>query len=252
MSTKIQRTKAERRKDALIFLSMVLVLMVIVIVSGWVNKANAQESRPACATALVLMMDVSRSVDDEEYAAQKRGTVEAFKSESIAHLIESQPGGVAVMVVQWETAPTTSVPWRHLHSASDAAAFGDEIEKMERPPGLYTYTGKALKHSLAELARAPCVPEREVIDVSSDGVENGSVSMLKEATDDAKARGTIINAISIGDEFLYPNGEGGHLSEWLRNNVVTPGGFVVVADSYAEYGPAIRRKLVLELAESKP
>ena len=51
----------------------------------------------ACEVALVVALDVSRSVDKYEYWLMRDGIAAAFLDEDVAGLIEDLPGGIMVM-----------------------------------------------------------------------------------------------------------------------------------------------------------
>ncbi|MBY0338413.1 MAG: DUF1194 domain-containing protein, partial [Acetobacteraceae bacterium] len=61
----------------------------------------------------------------------------------------------------------------------------------------------------------------------------------ERARDAAALRGARINAIAVGPA---------EAADWLRAHAVTPGGFVIAAEGWADYPAAIRRKLTLEVA----
>lgn len=196
------------------------------------------EPLPACSLALVLAMDVSGSVDDDEYRLQRDGTAEAFRSPQIASIIERE-GGVAVTVLEWGDWASTTVPWTVLHTAEDATAFADALAATRRSGRGATHLGAALYAAKNALDRAPCEADREVIDVSTDGPPNDHFEQWRG---ELLERGTVINILAV------PDTQRAWLPEWLRENVVSPGGFLIEARGYEAFGPAIRKKLSLELA----
>ena len=55
----------------------------------------------ACELALVVALDVSRSVDKYEYRLMRDGISRAFLEEEVIQLISWMPGGLMVTVTQW-------------------------------------------------------------------------------------------------------------------------------------------------------
>ena len=74
---------------------------------------------------LLLLTDVSGSVDANEYALQKTGYVNAFNSAAVQNAITAAPGGIAVYYGEWSGASqqATMVGWTHITNATQASAF---------------------------------------------------------------------------------------------------------------------------------
>jgi Protein of unknown function (DUF1194) len=96
---------------------------------------------------------------------------------------------------------------------------------------------------------APWPAARRVIDVSGDGLNNGSLP-VEEARDRAVAESITINGIAVGDvaadSSVSPPRD---IEDHYRNAVVGgPGAFVVTAEDFGGFGAALRRKLSREIA----
>ena len=75
---------------------------------------------------LVLAVDVSSSVDEEEYQLQIRGVGAAFRHPDIIAAIESTGGnGIAVAMVQWSDNEEQALVggWHIIKDAADAAGW---------------------------------------------------------------------------------------------------------------------------------
>ncbi len=109
-----------------------------------------------------------------------------------------------------------------------------------------TATGDAVVHALNLLdGPLPCEPDSRVIDLSTDG-ENTSGNILPQvARDDAISRGVRINGIGIRAPSRQESP-----AEWVRQNLMTPGGFVLDVEDWRDFELAIRRKLVVEIGEA--
>lgn len=87
--------------------------------------------------------------------------------------------------------------------------------------------------------------ERLVIDVATDGVPNDEVEPARQRVIDREGQiNVVVVATEQGQRLSF--GMGGPL-EWARRELVTPGGFVLEANSWEEWMQAIRRKIVIEV-----
>lgn len=199
----------------------------------------------ACAVALVLLVDVSGSVDSEEYELQKTGIIEAFKSEEIVKIIENSEG-VAVSVVEWGMASTTMIPWQILKDYNSIANFIGVYASTEKSLDVIfrmdTNITGALDHAIKEFEKVPCDPIQKIIDVSGDG-PNGNHVPTRFSIQRAEELLITINGLPILSN-QFPK-----LDEYYRENVTTMNGFVIPAEGFEDFGRAIRMKLIREIAE---
>jgi Ca-activated chloride channel family protein len=138
------------------------------------------------------------------------------------------------------------LPWRILRDRHDLARAADAIEAQPRALGFgSTHAGDAVMAGLDALEAAPCIGEQAVIDVSGDGASNGGRTVA-EARDRASTMGVQINGLAIVTE-LEPG-----LGAWYRANVMTPDGFVIEAEGFADMARAMRRKIIQEIAGPAP
>ena len=214
------------------------------------------QSAHACELELVLAVDVSGSIDSDEYAIQMRGLADAFRSLDIIHLIASasRKGDVYATVVQWSGRPHQAqvVPWSRLADEESILAFADAIAASPREFLNYsTAIGSALSFSRAMFAMRSAGCRRRVIDVSGDGPNNapgptkhgtsppGAVADIRAQL--VRENVTINGLVVLGD---HPT-----LGSYYRHNVIGGNGaFVITADTFKDYPDAIRRKLLREIA----
>ena len=65
-------------------------------------RAGAASAPVAVDAAIVLAADVSRSIDDEEFALERRGYGEAIQSQQLLDAISTGPhGAIALAYVEW-------------------------------------------------------------------------------------------------------------------------------------------------------
>jgi Ca-activated chloride channel family protein len=197
----------------------------------------------ACSVALVLAMDVSGSVSREEYALQMNGLADALGDPLVSEALVNARALVAL--IQWSgySRQRVSIPWRSIHAADDVTALRAEVETMPRAFRNYaTAIGEVLDDAVDLLVDAPRDCTRKVIDVSGDGATNEG---KRPAHVHARLAmmGVTVNGLAIrGSE---PN-----IVEHFREQVIYgPGAFVEIADGYADYPRAIRRKLIAELSQ---
>jgi hypothetical protein len=201
---------------------------------------------------LILAVDVSRSMDQEEQALQRRGYVEALLHPEVAQAVRSGPyGRVAVTYVEWAgpTAQAVIVPWAVIEDAASAEDFATGL--AEAPPS--RFRGTSISAALA--FAAPLFEGngyqglRRVIDVSGDGPNNIGPP-IKPVRDAVLAAGIVINGLPLQlDAPLYMAIGGLELATYYRDCVIGgPGAFVIPVTDREQLLESIRRKLVLEIA----
>jgi len=193
--------------------------------------------------ALLLAVDVSRSVNDDEYDLQMAGIADAFENPMVLDAIRAAvPNGMAVAVMQWAGPgeQDVSVPWTIVHGDDDATVLASRIRGASR---MATFGGTALAEALARattlVAEFP-VAGRRVIDVSGDGTDNRKRSP-SAARDAALSLGVIVNGLAVSNEEPY-------LAGYFRQQVTGgPGAFVVHIRDYGDFSTAISAKLIREI-----
>ncbi len=200
-----------------------------------------REGRATCGMALLLAMDVSGSVDASEYRLQVDGLAAALRDPEVqAALLKHR---AAVSVVQWSGLgeQEVSITWTRMEEPAAVAALATEVEQMRRAFRLgNTGVGEAISFSTAQFdAVTDCM--LWVMDVSGDGDENVGFT-VGAARREAMNRGIIINGLAI-----EAPGTGRSITNFYRNWVVTPGGFVETAVNHHDFARAIRYKLLREL-----
>lgn len=219
-------------------------LALIAILSA--TPAVAEE-RKAVDVALVLALDVSGSVTEDNWRTQRDGVANAVNSDQFAQAVRrGQIGRVAIAVVQWGTAPRLVVGWRVVETAGETKALAAEMRSMRRAEAGGTCLGTALKMITAELMAWEDLATRRIIDVSGDGASNcgPDLAVIRKAT---LSSGITINGLPIVTP-VEPK-----VAEWYEENVIGgPGAFSVVADGHHNFAEAFLRKLTVEVAALVP
>lgn len=210
---------------------------------GFLLAALSPGAALACALELILAVDVSGSINVDEFALQTEGTASAFEDPQLAEAIINQPGGVWVTYTQWSgaTRQRQVTGWHHLTDPGSMAEFATAIRRGGRVWRNYsTAIGEALFHVMKVGETAPARCKRRVVDVSGDGVSNeGRAPMSMART--LEGLGYTINALVIRGDSPDP-------VRYYRNNVLAgPGAFMEVAEDFADYPRAIRKKLLREV-----
>ena len=192
-----------------------------------------------CALALVLLLDASGSVSQENYNLQRDGTAEALRSPALHHMVKH---GLALTAIGWGTNQRTVLPWRLARTAADLEEAAAALADTHRPESGSTNLAGALTAGLASFDVAPCNPERRLIDVSGDGKHVGSPSEVEALVAQAVDRGVEINALPIVTE-AEPD-----VADWYRRHVTEPASGFTLEGSWSGFARSIRIKLALEIA----
>jgi hypothetical protein len=206
--------------------------------------------------ALVLVTDVSRSVDDSEYKLEKDGYASAFTSKRVLDAIRGGPSGrIAVSYVEFASSfeVRTVLGWTVIHDMATAQAFIDRLSAAPRSFWGRTSISAGVDQAVQLLAETGFVPLRRVIDVCGDGTNNAGRE-IADARDDAVKAGITVNGLAIINDhpvswtFAHVQPPGG-LANYYRENVTGgPGSFVLEVHDFTSFGEAMIRKLVDEIA----
>jgi len=194
---------------------------------------------------LVLAVDVSSSVDGEEFELQIKGLAEAFRNPAVVDAIElAGENGIAVALVQWSSwnSQQLSVDWMRVGDPGSAAAMADRIAAAARfGDGGSTAIAGAIRFSTRQFEINGYEADRRAIDISGDGAANQG-AQPSQYRDIAVASGITINGLAI----LNDNAQ---LDDYYAGHVI--GGnaaFVMRATDYRDFAEAILHKLVREIA----
>lgn len=209
------------------------------IASGFAASAEA-----ACRLALVLAMDVSSSVSQEEYALQQNGLAAALLSEDVSRaILQGSDGYVALSVYEWSGRYQQSVivDWLILDSRAAIAQAAARIAQSERSYSRFpTAMGFSLGYGAGLFKSAPNC-DRRVMDVSGDGINNDGFGPLI-AYRHFPFQGVTVNGLVItGSD---PDVEWFYESEVLHG----PQSFLEIADGFEDFERVMTRKLFREIS----
>ena len=245
----------------MICLPLCALLLVLAGPSG--QLADAADPPATVDAAVVLAADVSRSIDDGEFALERRGYADAIQNPKLMDAISTGPrGAIALAYVEWagESEQKLVVDWTVIRDASDAHAFASALTAAPRAFVGRTAIGAAIDFSFALIGATGFSADRQIIDVSGDGTSNQGRA-VSAARDAAVESGAVINGLTIfnrraaalgGYLALHTNPPGG-LAQYYRDNVIGgKGAFVVPIDDFNSFADAMTRKLVNEIADAHP
>ena len=203
---------------------------------------------------LVLAVDVSPSINNEELRVEREGTASAFLDPNVVEAIQNGAlGKIAVTMLDFSSREFNKVVigWRIIDNSASAAAFARTVRALPRTPGRRTSISSALELGtlLLESSEKDITAMRRVIDVSGDGPNNNGNSMT-EAHDKTIAQGIVVNGLPVMDD--NANGYYPDLDKYYAACVAGGrGSFVIVVHNYKDFGVAMRHKLILEISQSE-
>ena len=214
---------------------------------------GAAPAQGACRLALALGLDVSGSVDTQEYRLQLDGLAAALEHPETQAALFDMPGArVALAVYQWGAPDQQEVvvAWTDLTGLAQLRQVAGQLRRANvRFADPYTGLGAAMQFGAGMLAqRGDCW--RHTLDISGDGPSNAGphpgtieLGMTPEIT---------INALVINpgsrDNVTKDLTHTRTLLDHYRAHVLRgPGAFSETAQDFADFQAAMTRKLLREL-----
>ncbi|WP_424811009.1 DUF1194 domain-containing protein [Roseococcus sp. YIM B11640] len=201
---------------------------------------------------LVMAVDVSRSIDEDEAKLQREGYRNAVSDPRVVEVIRrGMIGAIGIAYVEWAgfEYQRLVLPWTRIGRQSDADAWASALAEAPRASLSWTSISGGIDFSRRVMAEAPFEATRRVIDVSGDGVNN-SGRPAESARDDAVAEGIVINGLPIiNDRPTFGRMPSLPLDQYFQQHVIGgDGAFMIVAEDFEAFGTAVRRKLIREIA----
>jgi hypothetical protein len=158
------------------------------VASAYRHPILASNSDEDVGVVLVLALDASGSMSNEEWRLQTRATAQALTSELVQNAIRCKSGNpsIAIAVVEFDDTANLRIPFVDLRAKSctgDDPEFENkiqllaaEIAELPRWKTGSTGVGNMLKYTVDIFANSPWLPEeRRVLDVSGDGSNNTGI-----------------------------------------------------------------------------
>lgn len=228
-----------------------LALAISCLVGGF-NPAHAQ--RVEVDLELVLLVDVSRSMSPAELELQRRGYAEALGSSEVFAAVQSGLlQNVAITYVEWAGTQQVVVDWRVVTTRADLDNFARQLTAKLDPGLRRTSISGALAFAADMIESNAYAGLRRVIDISGDGPNNigAPVTLARDAV---LGRGITINGLPLmTDDGAYSQFNLPDLDIYYQTCVIGgPGAFVIPVTDWPDFADAVKRKLVLEIADQAP
>jgi Protein of unknown function (DUF1194) len=211
---------------------------------------------PGVDLEIVLAADVSRSIDDREFALQRKGYAAALTDPRVLGAIAAaQHRAIGLCFVEWsgEDEQHVVVDWSAIRDEEDGASVATAILAAPRSFTGRTSISAAIDFAMTRFANAKWPVARRIIDISGDGTSNAGRPIV-EARDAAIAAGATINGLALindDPDFGYSphTHPPGGLPQYYRRNVIGgPDAFLIVVENFGSFADAMAKKLAREIA----
>lgn len=162
------------------------------------RRARALQGEPV-DVALVLAVDVSHSIGEDEARLQREGYRAAVADPGVVEAVRGgMMGAIGLAYVEWAGAghQRLVLPWTRIASRADADAWAGALALAPLASLSQTSISGGIDFSRRALAAGPFEAARRVIDVSGDGANN-SGPPAGQARDRAVAEGITVNGLPI-------------------------------------------------------
>ena len=219
------------------------------------GECTAQAADTAVDLELVLAVDISRSMDPDEQQLQREGYIATITHPDVVAAIGKGPHGkIALSYVEWAGPEMQQavVDWRVIDGPASAEAFAAILAQAPIQAFRGTAISGGLTFAQSRFDGNGYTGTRRVIDVSGDGPNNMGlpIELVRESVVRA---GITINGLPI--MIKQPGGFASiaNLDVYYEDCVIGgTGAFLLVVHSADQFAEAIRRKLVLEIADRAP
>lgn len=201
---------------------------------------------------LVLAVDASMSVDENEAGTQRAGYIHALRDKKVISAIRGGPiGRVALCYMEWSSPyhQTVIIPWRILSTEEDILKFADDLDKLPYTPGSTTSISSGIDFAVKLFRSTDFEPARKVIDVSGDGYSDFG-RPIAVSRDDAVAAGITINGLAVMTQRpSWRTPAPPDLDTYYRDNVIGgPGSFYIAVRSIEDFSKSVVQKMILEIS----
>jgi hypothetical protein len=191
-----------------------------------VHPTLASSSLKPVGARMVLLFDVSYSVDDLELQAQTEAMSEAIGSEDFKNAIfyPGGPGSIAICVAEFHDEAKLRIGWVDVRKGEEykLKQLAKEVADLERVDGGSTSQVYALRLARKLLKEAPWEGESNKVCLITDGKENvyhknreDSELLHEEVSELAEKYGATVNA------FITETRSESDLKEWSEENLIT-------------------------------
>jgi hypothetical protein len=203
---------------------------------------------------LVLAVDVSLSMSATELEIQRHGYAAALTDRRVLEAIaDGAHGKIAITYVEWAgtTMQYVVVPWMVIATRQDAERVVARLSAGPPNSARRTSISAALEFGGDLFAESGFQSAKRVIDISGDGPNNQGAPVT-DIRDRLVRQGITINGLPLmtrsGPTLAYDVPD---LDHYYRDCVIGgPGAFMIPVNDWTQFPEAVRRKLVMELADA--
>ncbi|KIN64397.1 Von Willebrand factor type A domain protein [Sulfitobacter noctilucicola] len=205
-----------------------------------------EASAAACRLALLLALDVSSSVDSSEDRLQRGGVVAALTAPEVEAAFFAVDQHVALAVYEWSGRYQQDLllDWTLIDGrAALLEAAGAVAASVRGHSDFPTAMGYALGHGARLFESAPAC-DQKTLDIAGDGQNNEGFGP-QDAYAAFPFEGVTVNGLVINAADF--EGELGLIAFYRAEVLHGRGAFLEIANGFADYERAMRRKLEREL-----
>jgi len=227
-----------------------LALVLAILASVAPARADAPE---LVDLELILAIDVSGSIDEDEAALQRQGYLRALVHPQVLDAIKGgEKRKIGITYVEWAGYHYQRVvaDWAVISDKASAESFVAKVAAIPVSTERWTSISGAIEFAMKRFDASPFKGTRRVVDVSGDGRNNNGRD-LAEVRREALEKGIIINGLPIVNDrpTRWGTPPERDLDIYYRDHVIGgPGSFYIVADGFEAFANAIRTKLVREIS----
>lgn len=213
---------------------------------------------------LLLSIDISGSINADEFELQRQGYIDAFdsqKSPDIVNAIIGSDKGIAVGLTYWASLDQfLEIPWKHLKDENSIEEFITEIVNLPTPTsGTEGIGGTSINQTIKSSIEG--FPENDrsnrqngflnnefvssnlILDISGDEVVQGeqNINSIEQERDKAEEENIVINGLPI------ETSTDSKVDELYKKHVITSDGFTEPATGLENFGNAVKKKLEREI-----
>jgi len=229
-------------------MTLALHVAIVALLSGVTLAQPVAAAEEPVDLALVMAVDVSESVDHDEYILQHEGIARAVESAKLVQqVVNGKRGAIEVAVMEWSDRDkqVITVDWMRISDQKSADAFAAAVRASRRSSEGLTAIGDALLAAHALLDRAPAAADRRIVDVSGDGMANIGPP-VQTVRDELVAAGITINGLAILASEPW-------LESYYDQYVIGgTGAFLLRAEDFNSFANAMQNKMQGEVAGLTP
>ena len=197
---------------------------------------------------LQLLLDISGSIDSNEYDLQLQGYQGAFQSDTVQNaIINGTLGQIAVQMIMWSSSSQQQVmvDWTLIDSAQAANDFANDLASLARPFAGWTAIGSAIEYSYPLFDSNGFDGTAQVIDISGDGTNNQGISPDTAANNAINAGVDTINGIVITTSQSV-------IDQYADDVIAGDSPFLLAPADFAAFQTSVENKIAAEIAGTTP